>query len=93
VQALARDARAVTREVMEEGGQLSADLQEMSASLRRNAERLLRDVRDAHSRLSAALDRTIGPETAPPPSGAGGRRARRVAVEGEVDVPEFLPPS
>jgi hypothetical protein len=64
----------------------------MSASLRRNAERLLRDVRDAHSRLSAALDRTVGPETGPPPSDAG-RRPRRVAMEGDVDVPEFLPPS
>ena len=50
------------------------------------------DVRDAHSRLSAALDRTVGPETEPPPGDSGGR-PRRVSMEGDVDVPEFLPPS
>jgi hypothetical protein len=67
------------------------DLQEMSRSLRRNAERLLNDVRDAHARLAGEVDRTVGPDgpSAPPAERAEPRRA---AVDFDDDVPEFIPP-
>ena len=64
----------------------------MSTSLRRNAERLLQDVRDAHARLMATLDRTVG---AAPETRTGERRSVRLdaPVGDDLDVPEFLPRS
>jgi hypothetical protein len=50
------EAHGVAGEVMREGTQLSGNLTDLSASLRKNAERLLRDVHLAHARLTAELD-------------------------------------
>jgi hypothetical protein len=83
---LTREARFAAEAVLTEGGQLHDDLQELSKSLRRNAERLINDVRDAHARLAGEIDRTVGPEPA-----ASGRRPRRATVDFADDVPEFNP--
>ena len=83
---LTREARFVAQGVLKEGTGLHDDLQEMSRSLRRNAERLLNDVRDAHARLAGEVDRTVGTDTGGSPS-----RPRPVVDEGG-DVPEFIPP-
>jgi hypothetical protein len=77
--------------VLEEGASLHDDLQQMSQSLRRNAERLLQDVRDAHARLAGSIDRTVGSESAERPAGRA-REPRPAPVDFEGDVPEFLPP-
>jgi hypothetical protein len=84
--ALTREARFAAQAVLTEGNQLHDDLQEMSQSLRRNAERLLRDIRDAHARLAGEIDRTVGPDP------DGPRRGPRSArVDFGDDVPEFIP--
>lgn len=81
---LTREARFVAQAVLEEGTGLHSDLQAMSQSLRRNAELLLRDVRDAHARMAGEIDRTVGTDPAP---------ARRTASRDlDDDVPEFIPP-
>ena len=82
---MTREARFAAQAVLTEGNQLHDDLQEMSQSLRRNAERLLRDIRDAHARLAGEIDRTVGPD---PGSDRGPRRA---SVDFGDDVPEFIP--
>ena len=51
----------------------------MSTSLRRNAERLLGDVRDAHDALTAGLEKYGGKDERP-------------GAEGDLDVPQFVPP-
>ena len=51
---------------MREGTDLSGNLSELSASLRKNAERLLRDVHLAHARLTANLDQATPPGPAEP---------------------------
>jgi len=81
---LIAEARAAAREVLREGETLSGNLRELSDSLRVNAERLLRDVREAHADLSARLDRADPDRWAP--SAADGR-----AAPPEPDVPEFIP--
>jgi hypothetical protein len=81
---LTREARFVAQAVLKEGSGMHDDLQEMSRSLRRNAERLLGDVRDAHARLAGEVDRTVGPDDRPAPRGA--------SVDEGGDVPEFIPP-
>src|SRR5206468_13030958 len=68
---LTREARFAAQAVLTEGGQLHDDLQELSKSMRRNAERLINDARDAHARLAGEIDRTVGPEPA-----ASGREPR-----------------
>jgi hypothetical protein len=89
---LIAEARAATREVLRDGEILSGHLRELSDSLRINAERLLRDVRDAHAELSARLDRadpdrtrsrTRSPDPSPlsPPASP------------EPEIPEFIPPT
>jgi hypothetical protein len=81
--ALVRDAREAAGDVLREGTELSNNLREMGESLRRNSDRLLRDVKAAHRELTKRLDRTAGPE----------RPARTPAPVQEVDldVPEFAP--
>lgn len=67
--ALATEAHAAARGVLEDGTELSGHLSELSESLRRNAERLLNDVKLAHARLTADLDQASPPgssvDTAP----------------------------
>ena len=80
----------VVRDVLEDGNELSTDLADLSASLRTNAERLLRDIKLAHAAMVARLDQaTPGPiiDSDPRPRGSAGRDA---GVD-ELDVPEFLP--
>ena len=81
------EARAAAREVLREGEQLSGNLNELSDALRVNAERLLRDIRQAHSEFTARLDRA---EPEPGPRVGDGRSA--ASREG-LDVPEFIPRS
>lgn len=88
--ALIAEARAVAREVLREGETLSGHLRELSDSLRVNAERLLRDVRDAHSELSARLDRA-DPDRGAAPARDDGRAAAGASAAAEPDVPEFIP--
>jgi cell division septum initiation protein DivIVA len=83
---LTREARFAAQAVLTEGGALHDDLQELSKSMRRNAERLINDVRDAHARLAGEIDRTVGPEPAAP-----GSEPRRASVDFGDDVPEFMP--
>lgn len=86
---LVAEARAAARDVLREGETLSGHLRELSDSLRVNAERLLRDVRDAHSELNARLDR-VDPER----SGAGRPRSSPPLPppsSAEPEIPEFIP--
>jgi len=94
--ALVAEARAAARRALEEGTGLSGDLQDLGESLRRNAERLLRDVKLAHARLTADLDQADSPRARSAASsahtGRGSRPERRAARGGDdLDVPEFLP--
>ncbi len=81
-------AHAAARQALHEGEELSGDLQELSGSLRTNAERLLRDIRATHARLVANLD-----QAAPAGSGRSARPDPRgdVPADFSADVPEFLP--
>jgi vacuolar-type H+-ATPase subunit H len=54
--AILAEAQAAARGVLTDGTELSGHLNELSDSLRRNAERLLNDVKLAHARLTADLD-------------------------------------
>ena len=93
---ITREARTVARDVLAQGTELSKHLDQLSGSLRSNSERLLRDVRDAHGRLTAALgdarvvelDRR-GRGASQPPR----RRARSASDDDDLDVPEFIPGS
>jgi vacuolar-type H+-ATPase subunit H len=85
---LIADARRVAHEVLREGETLSGHLRELSDSLRVNAERLLRDVRDAHSELSARLDRAEPGRAVP---GARNDLRAASAASNVPDVPEFIP--
>ena len=60
----------VARDVLGEGTEMSRNLRELSASLRNNAERLLRDVRLAHGGMTARLDQ----------ASPGGTRTREADV-------------
>lgn len=95
--ALVHDARVVTAQVLREGTELSDNLRELSESLRRNAERILNDVKDAHARLTADLDRAMVEEPfvadARLPGDAGEAPIIRTeAVMADVaDIPEYVP--
>ena len=100
------EAHAAARDVLHDGTTLSGNLQELSDSLHRNAERLLNDVKLAHARLTADLDQ------AAPPGGIDRRRGLHAVTVGSVspgfaskpdpvvsrkrgdddfEIPEFLP--
>jgi hypothetical protein len=81
-----RDAREAAREVLVRGDELSANLSELGTSLRLNAERLLRAVRDAHHHLSAEVNEFSEGDEEPPPS-----RVTDLPSAGGLDVPEFVP--
>lgn len=76
---LVGQARAITRDVLADGSELSDELHQLSDSLRSNAELLLRDVRLAHARLTAQVDQATGGE------------GRRDDPGGDFDIPEFMP--
>ncbi len=85
------DARSAARDVLEDGTALSADVRDLSSSLRANAERLLRDIKLAHATMTARLDqapagRSI--ESDPRPRRA---RAGALPADDELEVPEFIP--
>jgi hypothetical protein len=86
-----RDAHDASRGVLAEGKELSDNLNELSVSLRRNAERLLRDVQLAHSRLVAELDQAMPPGAADEPAVRPRRDEPSPPLGGDLDVPEFLP--
>jgi vacuolar-type H+-ATPase subunit H len=88
---LTREARFAAQAVLSEGNSLHDDLQELSKSMRRNAERLINDVRDAHARLAGEIDRTVGPDPASSSAGRSDRAPRRASVDFGDDVPEFMP--
>lgn len=80
---IVRDAGDAARDVLRDGTQLSGNLRELSDSLRTNAELLLRDVRLAHSEMTARLDQLEAAD-------ADLAGARSADVD-ELDVPEFHP--
>ncbi len=97
--AIIAEAHAAARGVLEDGTELSGHLSELSDSLRRNAERLLNDVKLAHARLTADLDQAApaggGIDSAPrasrnAPASSSPRRASRPSDD-DFEVPEFLP--
>jgi cell division septum initiation protein DivIVA len=65
--AIIAEAQAAARGVLTDGTELSGHLNELGDSLRRNAERLLNDVKLAHARLTADLDQAApaGVDSAP----------------------------
>jgi hypothetical protein len=96
------EAHDAARGVLHDGTTLSGHLQELSDSLRRNAERLLNDVKLAHARLSADLDQAAPAGAADPAPrasrGAGAdaeappaTRPARKPSDPDFDVPEFVP--
>jgi vacuolar-type H+-ATPase subunit H len=94
--AILAEAHAAARGVLQDGSELSGHLTELSDSLRRNAERLLNDVKLAHARLTADLDQATPPgtsiDTAPRASAAGSAPRRRPRPsDDDFEVPEFLP--
>jgi hypothetical protein len=96
--AILAEAHAAARGVLEDGTELSGHLSELSESLRRNAERLLNDVKLAHARLTADLDQATPPggsiDTAPRATRAPGSRPsspRRGPSDDDFEIPEFLP--
>jgi hypothetical protein len=104
---LIAEAHDAARDVLHDGTTLSGNLQELSDSLHRNAERLLNDVKLAHARLTADLDQAApagGIDTAPrvsrgsdPASASPGFASRPNPVidhgrgDDDFEVPEFLP--
>ena len=93
--AILAEAHAAARGVLEDGTELSGHLSELSESLRRNAERLLNDVKLAHARLTADLDQATPPggsiDTAPRATRSRPSPPRRGPSDDDFEVPEFLP--
>jgi vacuolar-type H+-ATPase subunit H len=93
------DAHAIAREVMRDGEEISRNMRDLSASLRNNAERLLRDVRLTHGSMTARLDQAApGAEprsrsSSEPDRERGALRGSRRAHDDpdDLDVPEFIP--
>jgi vacuolar-type H+-ATPase subunit H len=91
--ALIQDARAAAEGIRAEGLEIVANLREMGNSLRSNAQRLLGDVQQIHSRMLAEVDEKeaalgLAPARARP-------RDRPVPPDDgdALDVPEFIPPA
>jgi cell division septum initiation protein DivIVA len=103
--AIVAEAQAAARGVLEDGTELSGHLSELSESLRRNAERLLNDVKLAHARLTADLDQAAPPgssiDSAPAVSRGFASAPRPAAPrrpsgpsgppDDDFQIPEFLP--
>jgi hypothetical protein len=82
--------------VVRDGTEVSRNLRDLSASMRANAERLLRDVRLAHGSMTARLDQAApGAASSGETRRASGlphsRRAAHDEPDGDLDVPEFMP--
>jgi vacuolar-type H+-ATPase subunit H len=77
-------ARELAAEVLQDGTDMSQHLDQLSDSLRRNAELLLRDVSAAHRAMTDKLDEA-GVELGEPRT-----RTRAPVIN---DVPEFIPRS
>src|SRR5919198_1422251 len=94
-------AHASARHVLRDGSALSEQLEQLSGSLRRNAERLLRDVQLAHETMTAELEASApgaaeGGRGDEPAGGhdAGGEPSEPPAtIRTAFDIPEFLPRS
>ncbi|MFI5009243.1 MAG: hypothetical protein ACHQDY_03105 [Solirubrobacterales bacterium] len=78
------EAYSIAHDVQREGSEIASNLSELSASLRNNAKRLLRDVRLAHGSMTARLDQAA-------PGASPSRRTTADPAEGELEVPEFMP--
>lgn len=93
--AILAEAHAAARGVLEDGTELSGHLSELSESLRRNAERLLNDVKLAHARLTADLDQATPPggsiDSAPRATRTEPPRRRPRGSDDDFEIPEFLP--
>jgi uncharacterized protein (DUF885 family) len=101
--AIIAEAHGAARGVLTDGTELSGHLSELSESLRRNAERLLNDVKLAHARLTADLDQAApagSVDSAPrasrgaPAPGFASRpepAAPRRRPDDDFEIPEFLP--
>ncbi|MGA7705581.1 MAG: hypothetical protein WB998_11880, partial [Solirubrobacteraceae bacterium] len=86
------DAHEAARDVMRDGAEVSQNLRDLSASMRTNAERLLRDVRLTHGSMTARLDQAVpGGSTTTPPRDPPLRRSVQDGPEDDLDVPEFMP--
>jgi hypothetical protein len=101
------EAHGAARDVLHDGTTLSGNLQELSDSLHRNAERLLNDVKLAHARLTADLDQAApagGIDSAPRASRGDGSGSvspgfaskpdpvvSRKGGDDDFEIPEFLP--
>ena len=77
-------AHATARQVLRDGSALSEQLDQLSGSLRRNAERLLRDIQLAHDAMIAELEEaapgdgaTVSAEASPDEDGADDARVWR----------------
>ena len=87
---LMHDARAVADGTRSEGLEIVANLREMGDSLRANAQRLLRDVQEIHSRMASEVDQkgqALGLGQSVPT-----RDHPRPSAGDALDVPEFIPP-
>jgi vacuolar-type H+-ATPase subunit H len=88
------EAHVIAREVMQDGDEVSRNLRDLSASMRSNAERLLRDVRLTHGSMTARLDQAA-PDAPGTPRGENGlpHSPRKVYddPDSDLDVPEFMP--
>jgi vacuolar-type H+-ATPase subunit H len=101
--AIIAEAHGAARGVLDDGTELSGHLNELSDSLRRNAERLLNDVKLAHARLTADLDQAApaGSVDSAPRASRGvpapgfaspaPESPRRRPSDDDFEVPEFLP--
>jgi hypothetical protein len=87
---LVDEARMVADAARAEGQQITGHLEDLSASLHANAERLTHDIRQAHDVLTAGLN-GVRTSTGQAPRGDGPSRARRAGPDDSLDVPEFLP--
>ncbi len=89
---LLAEARTAAREVLHDGQEITGHLRELADSLRANAERLLRDIRDVHEELVSRLDRA-DPSNWPAadPARPASPAPAPVARAPELDVPEFIP--
>jgi vacuolar-type H+-ATPase subunit H len=88
---LLSEARGAANQVLAEGSDLSGDLRDLSTSLRSNAEKLLRDIKAAHSAMTARLDAPRAADGRGSESDPRPRSGRMAAPGADVDVPEFIP--
>lgn len=96
------NARLAASEVLDEGTELGNNLQQLGASMRSNAERILRDTQQAHRALIARLDAAAAPPAEDERRGRSestiaarslkGRTARTTSLsrDDELGVPDFI---